>query len=474
MMLAGHPAWFAARAGFLALGALLPPLTAALSYSLASRRDQAMTAGLLAVFSGFYAPYLPVTDTFGLTMLLGALFWLVAGGGGRMADGAWHMANGKLPMANCHSPIVNRKSKVVNRKSLIVNSLLPGLLAGLMHLTRADGMLWLLPAILVVCNERATFDKKIAFYVLRITACLGGYLLVMTPWLARNMLAFGAPLAPGGARALWLTHYDQLFAYPASSLTFASWWNSGLASILEARLWAAGVNLASALTVQGGIFLLPFILIGLWQLRREARVRPALLAWILTFAVMTLVFPFAGARGGFFHSGAALQPFWWAVAPLGLGRVVEWGARRRGWAESRARAIFLAGLVGLAALLTALIVRGRVIGSFNGEQAWAREAAAYRQVEEFLRAQGAAEAAVVIVANPPGYYLASGRPAIAVPDGDAQAVRAVAERYGGRYLILEKDSLPGGLVALYDHPEGRQDFRYLGEAGAARLYAIQP
>jgi len=106
---------------------------------------------------------------------------------------------------------------------------------------------------------------------------------------------------------------------------------------------------------------------------------------------MTLVFPFAGTRGGFFHSGAALQPFWWAVAPLGLARVIAWGAQQRGWQEKQALTVFSARLVVIAALLTAWIVQGRVIGPFNGEQAWGREEEAYNQIEEFLVEQGAPE-----------------------------------------------------------------------------------
>jgi len=440
MTLTGHHNWFAARLFFFALSAILPPLTATLSYSLASRRDLALTAGLLAVFSGFYALYLPVTDTFGLYMLFGALFFLI-----------------------------------VYRKSSIINSLILGLLAGLMHLSRADGVLWLLLALLVVVLQKPIHhSSSITFYILRITSCMLGYLLIISPWLVRNLAVFGVPLAPGGSRALWLTRYDQLFAYPANPLTFASWWHSGLAEILKVRLWALGLNLESSIAVQGSIFLLPLILIGLWQLRRESRTRLVVLAWGVTLTAMTLVFPFAGARGGFFHSSAALQPFWWAVAPLGLARVIAWGAQRRGWREKQALAVFSAGLVVIAALLTAWIVQGRVIGTSNGEQAWGREAAAYRQIEEFLVEQGAPDEAVVIVANPPGYYLTSGRPAVAVPDGDAQTVLDVAHRYGGRYLILEKGSLPGGLARLYDRPIDQPDFRFLGEVEAARIYVIQP
>ncbi|MDO9130097.1 MAG: hypothetical protein Q7U34_09550 [Anaerolineales bacterium] len=434
--LSGHLTWFAARLPFILAAALIPPLTSALAFSITSRRDLAIISGLLAVFSGYYAPFLPLTDTFSLYMLFGALFFLI-----------------------------------VNRKSSIANSFLLGLLAGLMHLSRADGILWLLLALLAVIFSRPSL---FTFYFLRITLCILAYLIIISPWLVRNLVVFGFPLAPGGSRALWLTGYNQLFAYPASQLTFAAWWQSGLAEILKARLWALGLNLESAFAVQGNIFLLPFILIGLWQIRRDGRVRLAVLAWGLTLAVMTLVFPFAGARGGFFHSGAALQPFWWAVAPLGLERVVAWGARRRGWPEIQAFTVFSAGLVGIAALLTALIVQGRVIGQFNREPAWGREVSAYSQIEEFLEKQGAPVEAVVIVANPPGYYLASGRSAVAIPDGDEQTVLQVARRYGGRYLILEQGSLPHALEALYAQPDRHPNFRCMGEVEEARIYAIQP
>lgn len=445
MILTGHHDWFAARLGFLALSALLPPLTAALSYSLTSRRELAMTAGLLAIFSGFYAPFLAVTDTFSLYMLFGALFFMVIG---------------------CHSSLSTRKSS-------IINSFLLGLLAGLMHLSRADGILWFLLALATIFLVRNPHESLFS-NLYSLLSILAGYALVMAPWLARNIETFGTPLAPGGSRALWLTRYDQLFTYPASQLTFASWWQSGLAEILKVRLWALGLNLESTLAVQGNISLLPFILIGLWQIRRDGRAWLAVLSWGLTLTVMTLIFPFAGARGGFFHSGAALQPFWWAIAPVGLERVVAWGARRRGWAEKRAQTVFSAGLVGIAAMLTVVIVWGRVIGQFNGQPAWGREASAYSQMEAFLEKQAAPDEAVVIVANPAGYYLASGRPAVVVPDGDEQTVLQVARRYGGRYLILEKGSLPRGLEALYNQPGRNPDFYYIGAVEAARIYVIQP
>jgi hypothetical protein len=437
-LLSGPGSWFAARIGFLAVAAAVPPLTAALAWSFTSRRDLALTSGLLAVFSVFYLPFLPVTDTFGLYMLLGGLFFLI-----------------------------------LNRKSSIVNPFLLGLISGLMHLSRADGLLWLfmaMVAVLFVLPKPPQRRSLFTFYALLIT--LLGYLLVMAPWFIRNISAFGAPLAPGGSKMLWLTYYDQLFSYPASRLTFASWWQSGLLAILKARGWSLGVNLANTLSVQGEVFLLPLIGIGLWHLRKDRRVQLAALAWLLTLGAMTIAFPFAGARGGFFHSGAALQPVWWALAPLGLGRVIEWGRQKRGWDMARAGKVFRSALVGSAIILTVVIVWGRVMGG-KGGQAWGQENAAYSQINKYLVSQGATAEAVVMIANPPGFYLASGNPAIAVPDGDVNTLLTVARRYNVLYLIMEEGSVPADLLPVYGNPIGQPDLIYLGEVEHARIFLVR-
>lgn len=433
----GPASWFAVRTGFILVAALIPPLTAALTWSFSSRRDLALTSGLLAVFPAFYLIYLPITDTFGLYMLFGGLFFLL-----------------------------------LNGKPSALNYLLLGLLAGLMHLSRADGLLWLLVASIAVFLFRKpsqSFTSTI-FFLLSIIA---GYLLVMVPWYVRNYVAFGAPLAPGGSKMLWLTSYDQLFSYPASQISFSAWWHFGIGAILKARNWSLGINLSNMLSVQGEVFLLPLIGFGFWHLRKDRRIQLAVLAWLLTLAVMTVVFPFAGARGGYFHSGAAIQVVWWALAPVGLERVIAWGSRKRGWNGVQAGKVFRSGLVTLSILITAFVVYGRVIGG-GGGLVWGRENITYSQIKTFLASQGMVGDAVVIVANPPGFYLASGNPAIAVPDGDVNSIFQVAERYGAKYLVLEFGSTPRGLALIYDHPLEQTGLNYLGNVGGAQIYEIQP
>jgi hypothetical protein len=439
----GPGSWLAARVGFLLVAAALPPLAAALAWSFTSRRELAITSGLLAVFPVFYLPFLPVTDTFGLYMLLGGLFVLL------------------LPKAG----------SLITRPSILVRAFSLGCIAGLMHLARTDGLVWLLVAWIAVLFvfPRAP-RRKFLNALLTILLVLGGYLLIMLPWFIRNQHAFGTPLAPGGIRMLWLTSYDQIFTFPGSDLTFASWWSSGLPAVFKARLWALGLNLASALGVQGEAFLFPLILLGLWHLRKDRRVQLAALAWLLTLALMTVVFPFAGARGGFFHSAAALQLVWWGMASLGLDRLIDWGRRKRGWNLAQAGPLFRTTLVLLAAILTIVVVWNRVIG--RDGNLWDRESLTYREINQYLASQGATCSDVVMVANPPGYYLASGNYAIAVPDGDLDTLLNVAQKYKVIYLILEQGSVPAGLQVIYDGADQQTSLTYLGERGNARIFLI--
>jgi hypothetical protein len=231
---------------------------------------------------------------------------------------------------------------------------------------------------------------------------------------------------------------------------------------------AFSTNLGNAIAAQGGIFLFPFILIGLWQLRQELRTKIAVTGWLILFMVMTIIFPFAGARGSFFHAGAAFQPYWWVAAPIGLEAALAW-ARARGQFTDRNAPYFVQGLlVLLAVFMTAYLVNLRVIAS-----GWAQDDLIYSAVESKLLDNGIKPGDVVIVRNPPGYFIASGRSAISLPFGDESTIRAVAEKYEARYLVLEKSGTFAAIQDLYDDPQGNPAFVYIGEVDEAKLYRVE-
>ena len=80
---------------------------------------------------------------------------------------------------------------------------------------------------------------------------------------------------------------------------------------------------------------------------------------------------------------------------------------------------------------------------------------------------------VVIVRNPPGYFIGSGRSSVSLPFGDESTILAVAERYNARYLVIEEGGTFEGIQDLYDHPQDNLAFTYLGELDGARLYRIE-
>jgi hypothetical protein len=181
---------------------------------------------------------------------------------------------------------------------------------------------------------------------------------------------------------------------------------------------------------------------------------------------MTIIFPFAGSRGSFFHAGAALQPFWWVAAPIGLNTVITF-ARKHGRLDDNAYIVFQGMLVVLAVSMTYHLVNLRVIDN------WATEDGIYGSVEQTFLDKGISQQVGVIVRNPPGYYISSGRPAIMLPYGDESVILQVAHRYGAGLLVLESGGTFASIQNLYDSPKNTDNLIYLGEVDEAKLYRIK-
>lgn len=440
MLMTRQFSWTAARIGFLIIAALVPPVTYELAFLLTQKRKLALVSGFFAVFCGFYSVFMPVTDTFGIYLLLGGLFFLVA-------------------------------YKKNNWRDLLL-----GIIAGLLHLARADGILWLFIAFLVVIFIPPEINKdpvNIKQILLGIFCVLGGYLGIMGAWFIRNELVFGSILAPGGDSMFWLTGYDQIFSYPPDIITFHNWLQNGLDKAIEVRLWALNINLQSTLATQGSIFLLPLMIIGIWIKRNDHLVRIAVFSWFLYLLLMSVVFPFAGARGGFFHSGAALQSLLWSLAPIGLVTLIKWVGKKRNWQIEKATTIFLIGSVGISILLTVVITFSKLYSNSGGWNNWSNENQQYLEVDKLLQISKDPIPPTVIVSNPPGFFLASGLNAIAIPDGNEENTLAVARKFDAKYLILEEGSFPNGLSGLFLNPGQFPDFELLGQVDGILVFKIK-
>jgi hypothetical protein len=81
---------------------------------------------------------------------------------------------------------------------------------------------------------------------------------------------------------------------------------------------------------------------------------------------------------------------------------------------------------------------------------------------------------VVIVANSPGYYVASGRSAIIVPDENLESVRGLADQFGARFLVLEKAYYTDPMIPVYNNPQDQPNLSFLGEFDDVRVFEIKP
>jgi 4-amino-4-deoxy-L-arabinose transferase-like glycosyltransferase len=396
------------------LAALIPVLSARLAVGLGEERRTALLAGVLALLPGFYAPYLVTTDTFALYAVIGGILW-------------WQIEE-------------------TGTEPSIWRWMLVGAMVALGSLARADGLLLWVPVGVALLSSPA--GRWRAFGLAAV-----GFGMLMAPWWLRNLTVTGSFLGAGTTRALWMLEYDELFLFPASQLTFARWWAAGPATLLLQRLQAVWINLQSALVVNGYVLLLPLTLVGGWAHRRRPSVRAAIWYAAALFLFMSFAFPFAGSRGGFFHSSAALMPLVYALVAVGLRLAAKWIAPRLRWDADRTRRLLATVALLLAASLSLWALLAKT-GSLGTAASFARDRETYAGVHAALIGEIPKDPIIAGV-NPPALYLATGLRSVALPHGSEAALLQVIERFGVDWIVLEWDH-PAGLEELYAVPGERE------------------
>ncbi len=424
-----------AQVPFGLLAALLPLLSYAAAIGLTGRRRHAWAAALLTLFSPYYLIYWMTTESFALygVVTAGALLAAYQAARSPRHAGRWLLA--------------------------------AGVGAGLAHLTRADGVL------VGACIGLwwAGQPGRAAAGVTkpgRLALLAAGYLLVMGPWFARNLLTVGALLPAGGLRAAWLVDYNDLFTFHPEQLTAARFFAAGWATILAGKWAALQTNAASFAAVQTNLIGLPLLVLGAWRLRRHPLLHLTGLYALALFGLMTFVFTWPGERGGFLHSSVALLPVGWAVMLAGLDAAVAGVSRRLPhWRPEKSRPIFTALLVAVSMVLAGVLTGPRL-------GAWAGQDAVYAEAGSVVAA--ADSAAVVTVNNPPGWYYHTGQPAIVIPTGGRADLLAAMTRYGSHWLVLDHNH-PSGLAALYAAPQADPDLTLIATFGgaAAPVYVLE-
>jgi hypothetical protein len=434
----GLASYDAAQIPFVLLAAILPLISYTVGLNIGERRH-ALTGALLTIFSGLYAPFWSVVETF--------TPFAVAGAGALALAGA---------------------ARTKNRWWLWG---LAGICAAIAHLTRADGIL--LVAVLIAVAMFLRTGRSLTARGLDCLLILVGYVAIMAPWWARNLSVFGGIQASGGLSTLWLLEYDEMFNYPAQ-LTAARYFNGGWGLIVQSKLEALRTNLERFVGELNIVFLAPFSIISLLRRWRHDWLLPAVLYGLALFAAMTFAFTWPGANGGWFHSSGALIPFMMPAAALGVDDAVNWIARRRrSWRPAQARGVFGAATVMIAVLLTAYIVVNRVVGlPFSGQFVWNNADTVYRELGDVLDAMDVPRNAPVMVADPPGFYTHTGHGGIPLPNGDEETLLRAADEYGVEYVVVDVN-VGRPLKSLYKNGPQSARLVEIAKIGDTTLYRIE-
>lgn len=427
-----------AQIPFWLLAGLLPLLTYVISRQFTSQRWQVWVACLFTAVGGYYSRFFNQPTTFAPFAWAGAACLLFLAWGHTRQK--WHWW------------------------------LLAGIMAGAAHLTRADGLLFLLVGGLMWLFGVSTWQLErggrflisgLRAPLAALLALVGGYLLVMGGWFFHNIQVMGRPLSTAGTQTIFLTHYNDIFAYGRSfGLNDLLAW--GGANIAQSKI--QGVNLAaqSFIAYCTLLFLFPFIIWAwvTWGRQRQAwrLLRPMTWYTIGLFTAMSLVFTWPGQRGGLLHSSAALWPWMMTLAAGGIDLAVDFAAARLPhWQPPKAKKGFSAMFLALALFISIATIRTEE----DIDPQLIREIGATLPPE-----------AVVISGNAPGFYYHTGRPSLSVPNEPVTGLLQLAADYGAGYLVLD-DFYPPPLAVLYEEEEA-PGVELVARFGKYKVYILQP
>ena len=419
-----------AQIPFWLLAGTLPLLSFVISSTLTGKRWQAWTAALYTSAGGYYAAYLSQPTSF--------------------APFAWAVGLGLLCLSFGST----------DHKKLYWG--IAGILAGVAHLTRADGLLLLLIGFAVwgwqlLLAIRNNEMKSINW--LEPIFLLIGYLIVMSPWFARNITVIGRPMPTAGTQTMFLTNYSDLFSYGRSFHLpeYLAW---GWGNILRSKWDTLWLTIQTLIAVSGLIFLLPFSLLA-WIRASKAEPKRTFLrpvSWFTIGLVMILafVFTFPAGRGSVLHSSAGIWAWMMPLAVAGIGMAIDWiSARRHHWQPEQAKRIFAIAFGIIVFLITPIVAGNQPLRRAEGQL--------IEQIGGDLPANS-----VLMAGNPPMVYYHAAIPAITLPNEPFDVVQTAQQNFGVSHLLLDiehpahMDGLWTGEVS-YPQLKWLADYSYEGE-----------
>jgi hypothetical protein len=411
----------AAQFPFWLMAGFLPWMSYGIAWHIKHIRWIARTAALFTAAGGYYAAYWNQPTTFIL------FAWV---GGGCLLALAW-----------AHE---SKKWKYW---------LLAGVLAGLSHMARADGMLLLGVAGIIWLYELVRWwklrnnsnlkreDRSINLHSLIFYGFLfiGGYLLIMGGWFWRTYQLIGSPMSTIGTQTIFLTTYNDVFSY-GRSFDLASYLDWGFANIIRSKAEAASLGIQTFIAVTG-LTVFVFFMVWAWiKLARSKRsrlfLRPFTWYILVLYGIMIFVFTFPGQRGSLLHSSAALWPWSMTLAAIGIDFAVDWIAvRRTAWRPEPAKRLFA-----MVFIILVFVVSFAVSGT---QPLQTEQAAIYLKVGEMVP-----PGSVMMTGDPPGVYYHTHLPSVVTPNESPEMLPVIAAQFDVNYLLLDADR-PPPLADLY-------------------------
>ncbi|MEZ0241334.1 MAG: hypothetical protein ACAH65_11095, partial [Chloroflexota bacterium] len=280
-------------------------------------------------------------------------------------------------------------------------------------------------------------------------------LVIFLPWAIRDSLAFGSPF-PGQAlsNALSLDGRD-IFAWQDQP-TIGRYLDAGIGTLLALRWTGLVHNVVNVLLLLG----FPVALFGMVALpaaiRTATPLRPLATFAVITFAATTLLFPVSTTWGTFLHSAGAIHVLLMVAALVGADLLIAALGRRRGWTRPVA---WLGPVltVSAAALMTVVLVPQQAAAS-------RATAAQYAALPAALAAAGApleADGAPVISDHPIWLSESTGTRALALPHESPASVLDLAQTFGARLLVVNREGTESWLDNLNAGAAGSECFRPL-------------
>lgn len=445
---------------FWLLGGLLPLLAFAISLQISGQRWQAWVAALFTVTGSFFGAFLSQPSTFTPYAWSAGLCLLLLG----------------LASTKALRQIEGSGAEESDNRKPWLYWLLAGVTAGLAHLTRADGILLFIVGTAIwihqlwlwrVYGRNDTGEDRTLFRRYRqplrhFVTFVGGYLLIMGGWFIRNWIVIGGPFSSVGVQTIFLSTYDDLFAY-GRTIDLGSYLAWGFDNILRSKLESLWVAVQTLVVVVGLIFLVPFIVVALVHhyRRREGRalLRPVVWYIVALLVSMTIIFTFPGMRGAMFHSSSALWPWSTALAAAGIGLVVDWTAiRLPHWQPNKAKKNFSTLFILIALVFSLYVSQFRALPQENSED--------IRQILDDLP-----DSSVVMAGNAPAINYHTDLASVSVPNEPLEILLQAAQRYGVTHLLLDENQ-PVPLRELYLGRIKDPRVRLLRTVGDSKLYQL--